>query len=1308
MTVLFFWGGFFVWPNFVLAQTADHLVISQIQVAGATADDEFIEIYNPTSSITNIENWSIQYKGGTSKSFLKKNFPTGAQVPAHGWYLIVNSKGYDDTAITPPDMFQSTFSLASSPSGAGGNIFLVNNQIFLTSANDAVIVDKLGYGVADSAENTPAFLPPDNQSIERKPGGEQGNGEDSNNNNQDFLAPAVSHPRNSQSVPQPAIESPPPSPPAPPPPLPPPAPTPNTGDIVINEFVADPVEGGKEWIEIYNKTSQSFDLTGFKIFDGSGSAIVTLSQAINGNGFLVFELSAPKLNNSGDIIILKNVDGVVIDQATYGDWDDGNLDDNAPSTEDPNSMARKSDGQDSGADNQDFALTITPTKGAANQITSPAPPAPPSAPETPSFDASDIVVNEFLPNPSEGKEWVEVYLNKSSEVDLAGWKIYDGTGNVILSLSGALTTTARFAVFDLTSDRLNNEGDILMLKAPDGSLIDSIAYGNWNDGNTLDNAPATTKSGQTIIRKSNGLDTNNDAQDFVVTDQATKNNSNVTLKTETVGGGTSVKNYVVPKAIIVINEFVSDPADNEEEWVELYNAGETSVELNGWYLEEGSKAKTELSGTLVPGQFKIVSPIKGNLNNIGDIIFFKDDHENIFDQVAYGVWEDGNVADNAPTATDPSSVARVCDGCSTKNPSKDFVVALSPTRGKSNQSENAVQVDSKANVVINELFPDPKGDDESGEFVELKNMEGRQVNLQGWYLKDASGKKYKMPSVNVPAGGLFLIKRSQSKLALNNSTETVWLYAPDDTLKDKVNMSDIKEGLSFSRFEKGWQWSGLSTPGQENILQSANHPPQIVIEAPQEAVVGQEIKLDASDSFDEDDDEIRYRWLLGDQTMSGAAISYTFNQPGEHDVHLEIDDGKEKASKIVKIAVVEKIEASTMKQLYISEIMPNPEGSDSAEWIELYYDGATPLDLGGFKIDDDEGGSRPYKIKDTTIQPQSYLVFERVVTKLALNNGGDKARLFDAAGNLVQEIKYDRAPEGLSWSRQTDGSYLWTQPTKNGANSSEAIGINLGKQPKSSQIIEVSLKDLRQEDAGERVKVRGVVSAPPGILGSQFFYIAGSGAQVYMYKKDFPGLKIGDMVEVTGELAETVGEPRIKVAKKEDIKVVKSGGPVVPKELSVADINDEASGGLATVLGLIIEARGQRLLIDDGGNELGVYVKKSTGIDVSLLKEGDKVSLTGILTKNKNGFELWPRFAEDIQILEKSALNSGTEPITGESKNVATNYLAATAGGLTSILVTLGFRNKLLKIIPFGMLTALIQWRKKKKEDNSDLTSSGS
>ena len=46
---------------------------------------------------------------------------------------------------------------------------------------------------------------------------------------------------------------------------------------------------------------------------------------------------------------------------------------------------------------------------------------------------------------------------------------------------------------------------------------------------------------------------------------------------------------------VVINEFVSDPADNEVEWVELYCRVDRVINLSRWTIEEGSGAKTNFN-----------------------------------------------------------------------------------------------------------------------------------------------------------------------------------------------------------------------------------------------------------------------------------------------------------------------------------------------------------------------------------------------------------------------------------------------------------------------------------------------------------------------------------------------------------------------------------------------------------------------------------------------------------------------------------------------------------------------------------------
>ncbi|PIN95560.1 hypothetical protein COU56_01230, partial [Candidatus Pacearchaeota archaeon CG10_big_fil_rev_8_21_14_0_10_31_9] len=109
---------------------------------------------------------------------------------------------------------------------------------------------------------------------------------------------------------------------------------------------------------------------------------------------------------------------------------------------------------------------------------------------------------------------------------------------------------------------------------------------------------------------------------------------------------------------IIINEFVSD---SNEEWIELYNTGDTDVNLNGWTIEDNTGSKYNLSGSINGNGFLVIDDYTFQLNNLGDILILK--HSNsVIDSVAYGNYNDGNVDDNLPAPGDEESLGRVVDG----------------------------------------------------------------------------------------------------------------------------------------------------------------------------------------------------------------------------------------------------------------------------------------------------------------------------------------------------------------------------------------------------------------------------------------------------------------------------------------------------------------------------------------------------------------------------------------------------------------------------------------------------------------------
>ena len=117
--------------------------------------------------------------------------------------------------------------------------------------------------------------------------------------------------------------------------------TPNFKDIVINEIYADPSPIVNlttcEYVELYNKSTNPFNLNGLKLTDGSSLATLS-SYTLAPNGYVIIcpiadtaqftalgyanklgVNSFPSLNNTGDNLYLKTALNAVIDSVNFND-----------------------------------------------------------------------------------------------------------------------------------------------------------------------------------------------------------------------------------------------------------------------------------------------------------------------------------------------------------------------------------------------------------------------------------------------------------------------------------------------------------------------------------------------------------------------------------------------------------------------------------------------------------------------------------------------------------------------------------------------------------------------------------------------------------------------------------------------------------------------------------------------------------------------------------------------------------------------------------------------------------------------------
>ncbi len=105
-----------------------------------------------------------------------------------------------------------------------------------------------------------------------------------------------------------------------------------------------------------------------------------------------------------------------------------------------------------------------------------------------------------------------------------------------------------------------------------------------------------------------------------------------------------------------------------------------------------------------------------------------------------------------------------------------------------------------------------------------------------------------------------------------------------------------------------------------------------------------------------------------------------------------------------------------LPQVKISELLPDPAGSDDGEWIELWNPTQEPVNIAGWsvrvgstetEIPGEESGAR-------WIGPQSYVLLHRSEVPFSLRNGGNDVALL-AGGNVVDQLTYPSLGSDVSY-----------------------------------------------------------------------------------------------------------------------------------------------------------------------------------------------------------------------------------------------------------------------------------------------------
>ncbi len=187
----------------------------------------------------------------------------------------------------------------------------------------------------------------------------------------------------------------------------------------------------------------------------------------------------------------------------------------------------------------------------------------------------------------------------------------------------------------------------------------------------------------------------------------------------------------------------------------------------------------------------------------------------------------------------------------------------------------------------------------------------------------------------------------------------------------------------------------------------------------------------------------------------------------------------------------------------------------------------------------------------------------------------------------------------------------------------------------------ISIAAARALPPGTVVTVKGSVTVPSGAFSSstfdEGFAIQDRTGGIFVSLATDLGLTVRREVQVTGRLADNGhGVLNVVVEDAGDVKVEGRGPRVEPRFVATANVNESTESLLLEVVGTLTGSivpdppYGTILTLDDGSGPIRIFVCTSTGIDLTGLAPGDRLSVTG-LGYQFGDYEVDPRFQSDIR-----------------------------------------------------------------------------
>lgn len=173
------------------------VVISQVYGGGGNTGapylNDFVVLYNRSTSPVSLTGWALQYASATGTAWSSNKLNLTGTIPAHGYFLVQYASG-GAVGAALPTADQST--TATNLSATAGKLALTNTTTALAAVNcptGGAIVDFVGFGTtADCREGSANAPAPSNTTAISRVCGFTDHNKDTDQNGSDFAVNAPS------------------------------------------------------------------------------------------------------------------------------------------------------------------------------------------------------------------------------------------------------------------------------------------------------------------------------------------------------------------------------------------------------------------------------------------------------------------------------------------------------------------------------------------------------------------------------------------------------------------------------------------------------------------------------------------------------------------------------------------------------------------------------------------------------------------------------------------------------------------------------------------------------------------------------------------------------------------------------------------------------------------------------------------------------------------------------------------------------------------------------------------------------------